>query len=274
MIIISSLNVKRAFLYLFDLRNKLISRENNILREKDIIMAKLIIKTVLILTLIVSILFVLVQANEIINKRNETIKINKITLSIYFESRCPYSKKFHLEQLKPTFNLLSDHINLDLIPYGNAKFVGPNKIECQHGEKECETNRLMACVNKYGKKYMKDIVATIGCLFSTPSDEIYCIRGYLPGADYDTVMKCKESNESMEMMKEFDERSEHIDYVPWIEINGDHEDDMQEDCQYNLFSTLCDMFSGDDQPKVCRSKYMKKLTSGKGLEHKKKKDFI
>lgn len=218
-------------------------------------LTKLIIKpkSVLFSTLVVyiSIIIVIIQAESYI-KINKQSSDDRLKLSIYFESLCPDSKKFHLEQLKPAYKKLANYIDLELIPYGNAEFVGPDKMKCQHGERECEGNRVMACVNKYGKKYMLDIVATIECLFITPDDENFCIRGYLPGASYDTIMQCKDSNESMEMMREFDKKSAHIDYVPWLELNNVHDEDVQEDCQYNLFSCLCKKFDDATKPKACQ----------------------
>lgn len=45
----------------------------------------------------------------------------QLLLSVYFESRCPDSKAFVLNQLRPALRLLPEHISLKLVPFGKAR---------------------------------------------------------------------------------------------------------------------------------------------------------
>ena len=42
-------------------------------------------------------------------------------------------------------------------------------------------------------------------------------------------------------------------YVPWIVINGQHDEDMQDRAQRDLFKVVCDTFVAA-KPDVCREK--------------------
>ena len=46
---------------------------------------------------------------------------SKVKMTLYYESLCPFCDKYIVEQLYPTFQKLGRHIDLDYIPYGNAK---------------------------------------------------------------------------------------------------------------------------------------------------------
>lgn len=99
-------------------------------------------------------------------------KSQKVKLSLYYESLCPYCANFIENQLVKVFNTdLSTIVNLRLVPYGNAQIRGPDKtiicqvkvwhkmchlsglrfsysilcILLQHGQNECYLNTIHAC---------------------------------------------------------------------------------------------------------------------------------
>lgn len=55
-------------------------------------------------------------------------KVDKVQLTLYFESLCPDCKNFFRSQLTKTYTALSDIINLTLVPYGNARVCIPKII--------------------------------------------------------------------------------------------------------------------------------------------------
>lgn len=61
------------------------------------------------------------------------IKIPKVTLSLYYETLCPYCQAFIKNDLLRLFvEDLIDIVNLRLVPWGNARVLEPNKtIICQ-----------------------------------------------------------------------------------------------------------------------------------------------
>ena len=100
----------------------------------------------------------------------------KVTIGVYYESLCKDSRAFITEQLYPTYQNLSQNLDVEFKPFGKAsvsrdpkvldfrafvrfiiisKFVasdpefkpeGGFNFTCQHGPKECEGNLYQACV--------------------------------------------------------------------------------------------------------------------------------
>jgi interferon gamma-inducible protein 30 len=65
--------------------------------------------------------------------KSSPIKIPKVTLSLYYETLCPYCQAFIKNDLLKLFvEDLIDIVNLRLVPWGNARVLEPNKtIICQ-----------------------------------------------------------------------------------------------------------------------------------------------
>lgn len=56
----------------------------------------------------------------------------KVTVSLYYESLCPFSANFITNYLKDIFtNGLISIVDLRLIPFGNAKILDDGSINCQ-----------------------------------------------------------------------------------------------------------------------------------------------
>ncbi|XP_038988933.1 gamma-interferon-responsive lysosomal thiol protein isoform X2 [Phoenix dactylifera] len=70
----------------------------------------------------------------------------KVPLALYYETLCPYCSNFIVNYLAKIFeNGLIDIVDLDLIPYGNARVGSNGTISCQHGPNECVLNTVEAC---------------------------------------------------------------------------------------------------------------------------------
>ncbi|EOY34584.1 Thioredoxin superfamily protein isoform 2 [Theobroma cacao] len=71
---------------------------------------------------------------------------HKVSLTLYYESLCPYSANFIVNYLGKLFedDLLSI-VDLRLVPWGNAKLKGNDTFACQHGPGECLLNTIEAC---------------------------------------------------------------------------------------------------------------------------------
>uniref|UniRef100_A0A671PF57 Gamma-interferon-inducible lysosomal thiol reductase n=1 Tax=Sinocyclocheilus anshuiensis TaxID=1608454 RepID=A0A671PF57_9TELE len=70
-----------------------------------------------------------------------------VEITLYYESLCPGCRAFLTEQLFPTWTLLKDIMNVNLVPFGNAKKLPEeNSFSCQHGEPECYASMVEACV--------------------------------------------------------------------------------------------------------------------------------
>lgn len=72
-----------------------------------------------------------------------------ISVQIYYESLCPDSKAFIVQQLYPTYSKLGKYLRVEFKPFGNAKFVPSGNgwdFTCQHGPDECQGNLYQACL--------------------------------------------------------------------------------------------------------------------------------
>lgn len=175
---------------------------------------------------------------------------SRVKVEVNLESLCPDSRRFVSRQLLPTFNDVGDIMQVDIIPFGHARTLGNNRMICQHGARECEGNRRMACVISRAKGDQKQIIQTIGCLFKFEPPK-QCIEQNLPGVSYEDIEKCKESNESYAMMEENEKRTGRIDYVPRIKIDDKFSEELQEEAENNLKRAVCNSFKGSDKSKKC-----------------------
>jgi len=74
-----------------------------------------------------------------------------VNFTIYYEVLCPDCKEFISGQVSKAYSLLSEIMNLVLVPYGNAKQTLNQTTQmweftCQHGVDECWGNKLHACM--------------------------------------------------------------------------------------------------------------------------------
>uniref|UniRef100_A0A158P635 Gamma interferon inducible lysosomal thiol reductase GILT n=1 Tax=Angiostrongylus cantonensis TaxID=6313 RepID=A0A158P635_ANGCA len=73
-------------------------------------------------------------------------KRKPIKLTLIYEALCPYCQKFISNQLGGMYQQHKDHLELELIPWGNSRILRDGSFSCNHGKKECDANRLHSCV--------------------------------------------------------------------------------------------------------------------------------
>jgi len=78
------------------------------------------------------------------NVRDENDKVN---VTLYYETLCPYCQQFITTQVAQAFSTILDIINITLVPYGNAhETYQPDtqlyQYVCQHGADECLGNLI------------------------------------------------------------------------------------------------------------------------------------
>lgn len=88
---------------------------------------------------------------------------NKVNLSVYYESLCPYCANFMVNHLVKIFQTdLINIVNLRLIPWGNTQIQPNDTWICQHGVDECRLDVIEACAINSWPKLVQD--ATLCCL--------------------------------------------------------------------------------------------------------------
>ncbi|KAM1038288.1 hypothetical protein ACFX13_033729 [Malus domestica] len=86
--------------------------------------------------------FTLIIASSLCSFGVSRVEPQKVTLSVYYETLCPYCATFIETNLARIFAKgLITILNLRLVPWGNASTA----TFCQHGPDVCKLNSLEAC---------------------------------------------------------------------------------------------------------------------------------
>jgi interferon gamma-inducible protein 30 len=185
---------------------------------------------------------------------------DRVKFGLYYETLCPDCQGFVRNQMYPVFGQLADIIDLQLVPYGNAraKQVGDHwEFTCQHGQDECEGNLIQTCsINVL--KNMTVIFPFISCMEmsdSLPSKSGPACAKKL-GIDYSTIKSCADGPLGNQLEHEMAVLTGKLDpphqFVPWVTLNGVHTDEIQHAAENNLKKLICDTYKGP-KPDVCKT---------------------
>jgi len=174
-----------------------------------------------------------------------------VKLSLYFESLCPYCKRFITEQLGPNFEAFEKYMEVHLNPFGNARERHGRRFECQHGSAECKGSIIEGCLISKMNGTSQSPVPTIACIeASDPSDPMTtqkCMQDTnVADPSFDDVKTCGEGSEGKELFHLFGQETKNLEpphqYVPWITFNDKWDEDIQNEATINLKATLCRHF--------------------------------
>ncbi|XP_046375601.1 gamma-interferon-inducible lysosomal thiol reductase-like [Haliotis rufescens] len=185
-----------------------------------------------------------------------------VNFTLYYESLCPDCRDFIKKQLFPAFTAVRSIFNLTLVPYGNAeeKKDGDKWVfDCQHGEEECAENLLDTCllniVNDINKAF-----PFIHCMEEGPERSRTAFRECakkFPAIPADQIEACANSSQGNqwehEMAMKTDALNPQHKYVPWVTLNGVHNEKIQNEAQNNLIKLLCDTYTGT-KPSGCQQR--------------------
>ncbi|KAK5650809.1 hypothetical protein RI129_001838 [Pyrocoelia pectoralis] len=205
---------------------------------------------------IIAFIFVAINIKCAYEAKKQTLKV-----SLYYETLCPFCMAFINEQLYPGYQKIGDYLDLELIPYGNARRNKSNDgwmIECQHGPKECLYNKIEAC----GLARNEDQNVSISF--------VYCIQKAIqmdPSANYKLItkkcsgiigvssteiIKCAEGEEGVELMVKNGVKTDavqpEIQGVPTVLYN-DYYNDTLEEYNDNFLGIACKLLN--DEPNAC-----------------------
>ncbi|KAJ7950031.1 gamma-interferon-inducible lysosomal thiol reductase-like [Quillaja saponaria] len=179
----------------------------------------------------------------------------KVTVSLYYETLCPFCADFIANQLVKIFqNGLFNVVNLRMIPWGNA-WIQPNgSVVCQHGPDECFLNTIEACtITTY-----PDVVRHfrfIHCVESLtlerrPNEWASCFQKARLGT---APIDCYKNGYGKAIEQKYGRETLQLNpshrFVPWVIVNNHP---LQEDYQ-NFMSYICGAYKGNHKPDACRS---------------------
>ncbi|KAH1027017.1 hypothetical protein HUJ05_000592 [Dendroctonus ponderosae] len=188
-------------------------------------------------------------------------KCLQINVALYFESLCPDSQNFLINQLYPTWNTIKDYVNIRFIPFGkSASKENGQKFTCQHGSQECKGNRIMSCALtripsqdlqvEYLRCFMDEYKFAI---FGANENGQKCAR--LVNVDFEEMMsKCYQTREGtdLQLQAEADTSAVRPKFVPTIvyneasgsklnikQMNGAFDQQLQDESVQNFRQTVC-----------------------------------
>ncbi|XP_076151555.1 gamma-interferon-inducible lysosomal thiol reductase [Alosa pseudoharengus] len=184
---------------------------------------------------------------------NNTKADSKVEVALYYESLCPGCRQFFALQLFPTWVMLHDIMNVQLIPFGNAQESPAGQFTCQHGEEECLGNMIETCIlnsTDFGTAFF-----TLFCMESSENvvkSAETCLGLYSPTSNWESIMTCVKGDQGTKLMHENAVKTGALkpphEYVPWITINGEHTEDLQDKAMGSLFNLVCGLFKGEKPP--------------------------
>jgi len=186
-----------------------------------------------------------------------------VLVELYYESLCPGCRNFITTQLFPTWQKLQDTgvMEVKLYPYGNAhqsqKPDGRWEFTCQHGAPECLGNLLEVCVMKHLDMDSALFLPVISCMEGSddPVSSVRgCVRDLAPSLPFRPIKDCTNGEEGNELLHEMGVATESLDpahnYVPWVVVNKEHTDQIEEAAMANLLGLVCQEYKGK-KPSVC-----------------------
>ncbi|OQV23944.1 putative Gamma-interferon-inducible lysosomal thiol reductase [Hypsibius exemplaris] len=182
-----------------------------------------------------------------------------VSLDVYYETLCPDSVQFIVQQLHPTLQKVGQIMNVSLIPFGIAteRKQGDSYVfTCQHGAKECRGNTIQACI-------IHLLTLTDPAL---PLKFIYCMeRSRDPsaagaacaielGVEFAPIATCASTKLGNELQHVMAQRTlslnPKLNWVPWLVLNGVHTDEIQRKGSANLLKLICATYQGE-KPSGC-----------------------
>ncbi|KAJ4823515.1 hypothetical protein Tsubulata_017892, partial [Turnera subulata] len=178
-----------------------------------------------------------------------------VTLSVYYESLCPYCADFIVNHLAKVFDQgLISITNLRMVPWGNSFIKADGTFACQHGPNECLLNAVEACsITIYPDvdRHFRFIHCVERLSLENKLNEwVNCFDmsrlGKVPidcyTSGYGNVLERKYAAETSQL------NPPHR-FVPWVVVNNQP---LQEDFE-NFASYVCKAYKGPRVPEVCKS---------------------
>ncbi|XP_041023834.1 gamma-interferon-responsive lysosomal thiol protein-like [Juglans microcarpa x Juglans regia] len=180
---------------------------------------------------------------------------DKVTVSLYYETLCPYCANFIVSYLVKIFqNDLISVVNLRMIPWGNAWIQSDGTFVCQHGPDECLLNTIEACTITIYPDVVRHF-RFIHCverlsLEGKHNEWTNCFDmtglGTVPidcyNSGYGNRIEQKHATETAQL------NPPHR-FVPWVVVNNQP---LQEDYG-NFMNYICKAYKGNPRPEACIS---------------------
>ncbi|CAJ1948574.1 unnamed protein product [Sphenostylis stenocarpa] len=177
----------------------------------------------------------------------------RVSVSLYYESLCPYCADFIVNHLVRLFQTdLISIVNLRLVPWGNAWISSDASLICQHGEDECFLNTIEACaITLY-----PDVVQHfrfVECLerLSLEGRHRQWMNCFQITGFGTSPIDCYTSGNGKTIDTKYAKETSKLNpphrFVPWVVVNDQA---LQEDYR-NFVTYICRAYKGNVIPSAC-----------------------
>ncbi|XP_006640006.1 gamma-interferon-inducible lysosomal thiol reductase [Lepisosteus oculatus] len=177
-----------------------------------------------------------------------------VEVALYYESLCGGCREFLVEMLFPTWSMLHDIMNVTLVPYGNAQETlvkKEYKFTCQHGEEECLGNMVETCILHY-TPYALYVLFCMESSNDVVNSAQTCLKLYDPSVEWGKIMSCANGTLGNQLMHTNAQMTDALkpphQYVPWVTINGEHTEELQNKAMASLYTLVCSLYKGEKPP--------------------------
>ncbi|XP_018015109.1 gamma-interferon-inducible lysosomal thiol reductase [Hyalella azteca] len=179
----------------------------------------------------------------------------KVEVTVYFETLCPDSKMFFRSQLLPTYTDLKDILDVNFVPFGKA-LARPRlregrvsfEFQCQHGQRECQGNRVMSCAQSVLSK--EDQMRLFSCMMAK-RDPAAAGRECTQALDmeWDPIERCAGRKLGAVLLYMNGRKTAvlrpKLNFVPTVTINGEYTRDNLQNRLESLKEAVCEAYTGD-----------------------------
>lgn len=190
-----------------------------------------------------------------------------VKLTLLYEAKCGGCNEFITRDLYPViWQQLGSILNLELIPYGNAKqqlINGSWVFTCQHGPEECALNILHLCTIDYITDPGGQLLL-IDCFErqtqTTDDPDVILIKcataQKIPRSIQIQIQICVTSSKGKDLLHRAGMITENIwpqkhTHVPWILLNDVSSYQIQ-GLLHSLFEIICFSYKGENLPVSCK----------------------
>lgn len=180
----------------------------------------------------------------------------KVKLTLYYETLCPYCARFIVNELVKLYqNGLISIVDLRLVPWGNANMDFTRSFICQHGPDECFLNTVEACAIDAWPN-LKVHYDFIRCTEAVAVEGKHSQWGtcfqrlqLVPKP----ISDCYYSGRGNQLEQQYAEETGKLNpphaFVPWVVVNNQplYEDYMK------FMNYICKAYKGPAIPKACKS---------------------
>jgi len=192
----------------------------------------------------------------------------KVKVDVYYETLCPDSIGFLIRKLTPNYELISEMIELNLVPFGKAEvYEYRDRVDfyCHHGPKECRGNMIHACALNEYKNNFTLVLPFIECmeydLMGKPKPNVDqfardCAKEN--EVSWDQIETCINGSVGQQLLMEAGKKTKamrpKISFVPTVVINEKYTDANQNKALYGDFVKLiCSNYAASSTISGCTS---------------------